>query len=121
MTGNSKVVAAAAPRPKPPAAGIGRKPGVQNKTTVAVKQALQAVYADLQNEEGGDNAHLLAWAKGNPGEFYKLWCKMLPTEISGPGGGPIPLQAELVARIATLAPKDREQLRALAHKMDGGR
>ncbi len=115
----SKVVQVAAPKAKPPNAGKGRLKGVPNKTTVAVKQALQAVYADLQNEGGGDNAHLLSWAKANPGEFYKLWCKMLPTEISGPGGGPIPLQAELVSRIATLAPKDREQLRALAHKLDG--
>lgn len=114
----SKVVIAVAARPKPPAAGMGRKKGVPNKTTVAVKAALQAVYTDLQNEAGGDNAHLKAWALANPGEFYKLWTKLLPTEISGPDGGPIRVQADLVAMVGKLAPKDREQLRALAHKLD---
>lgn len=116
----SKLVTAAVPRPKPPAAGVGRNRRVENKTTVAVKAALQAVYANLQTEAGGDNAHLLAWAKGNPGEFHKLWTKLLPTEISGPYVGPIRGQADLVAMVGKLASKEREQLRALAHKLDGG-
>jgi len=34
---------------------------------------------------------LLAWAQGNETEFYKLWGRMLPQEVSGPEGGPIEL------------------------------
>lgn len=40
-------------------------------------------------------------------------------EHSGPGGGPIPLQTDLVARIGKLSPEDREALRAIAHRLDG--
>lgn len=64
----------------------GRKAGTPNKTTVTVKEALQAVYRD----RGGNNA-LLIWATDNPTEFYKLWGRMLPQEITGEGGGPIEL------------------------------
>lgn len=69
---------------KPPRAGMGRPKGSVNKKTAQVKEALQAVYA----EKGGDTA-LLAWAQKNPTEFYKLWGRMLPQEVSGPEGGPI--------------------------------
>lgn len=65
-------------------AGPGRPKGSPNKTTASVKEALKAVYA----EHGGDKA-LLAWAKDNETEFYKLWGRMLPQEVSGPDGGPI--------------------------------
>lgn len=82
---DSKLVKPAAKR-RPPNAGKGRVAGVPNKTTAAVKEALNAVYADLQADaakEGadGDHPHLMTWAKGNPGEFYKLWIKMLPQDV----------------------------------------
>jgi hypothetical protein len=107
----STVVAAAAPKPKPPNAGKGRKKGVPNKTTAAVKDALNAVYADLQHDAGGDHAHFRAWALANPTEFYKLWVKMLPTEISGPGGGPVQIHA-MADALLNLPPERREQIRA---------
>lgn len=68
-------------------AGKGRPKGSVNKTTAKVKEALQAVYA----KKGGDGA-LLTWAKENETEFYKLWGRMLPQELSGPDGAPIPYQ-----------------------------
>jgi hypothetical protein len=52
-----------------------------------VKAALQTVYA----KRGGDAA-MLAWANENQTEFYKLWGRMLPTEVSGPDGEPISVQ-----------------------------
>jgi len=73
-------------RAKPPRAGMGRPKGSVNKKTAQVKEALQAVYT----KKGGDTA-LLAWAKENETEFYKLWGRMLPQEVSGPEGGPIEL------------------------------
>lgn len=66
--------------------GKGRPKGAINKTTATVKEALQAVYRDR-----GGNKALLAWASENPTEFYKLWGRMLPQEVSGPEGGPIEL------------------------------
>jgi hypothetical protein len=58
----------------------GRKSGTPNKTTATVKEALQLAYAGM----GGAEA-LTTWAKANPTEFYRLWARMLPTEIKGSG------------------------------------
>jgi hypothetical protein len=79
----SKVVKPAG-RPKPPNAGKGRKKGVPNKSTASVKEALALAFQGV----GGVPA-LQTWAKDNPGEFYKLWSKMLPTEVQGSMTGTI--------------------------------
>lgn len=63
----------------------GSRKGIPNKSTASVKEALHEVYA----KRGGDKA-LLAWSQENPTEFYKLWGRMLPQEVSGPDGGEIP-------------------------------
>lgn len=81
---DSKDVKSATGRRRPPAAGIGRKKGVLNKSTAAVKEALRLAFQGI-----GGVPELQAWAKDNQTEFYKLWAKMLPLEISGPDGGPI--------------------------------
>jgi hypothetical protein len=73
--------------------GKGRPKGAVNKTTASVKEALQAVYAS----RGGDDA-LERWAEANETEFYKLWGRMLPQEVSGPDGGPVEF-AGIVRRI----------------------
>jgi hypothetical protein len=66
--------------PKP--ANSGRKKGVRNKSTIAVKDALDQTF----NKLGGVKA-FFEWGKENASEFYHLWVKMLPkevkTEISG--------------------------------------
>lgn len=53
----------------------GRKAGTPNKTTAAVKAALQEAFDGI----GGVSA-LKKWGKENPTEFYKLWAKLLPQE-----------------------------------------
>ncbi len=65
---------------------MGRPKGALNKTTRAVKEALVDAFEDLGGVES-----LVAWAQADPGEFYKLWVKVMPTQIeaSGPEGGPI--------------------------------
>lgn len=55
----------------------GRKPGIPNKTTTACKEALTAAFDGI----GGVDA-LQRWAKENPGEFYKLWGRMLPIDAN---------------------------------------
>ncbi len=65
-------------------AGKGRVKGVPNKSTIAVKQAL----IDAFEKMGGVN-RLVEFAHEQPGEFYKLWVKVMPQEISGVDGGDI--------------------------------
>lgn len=104
--------------------GPGRPKGVPNKSTVAVKEAMQAVYADLQDTpaegaEFGPHAHFKSWATANPTEFYKLWAKMLPTEVSGPNGSPIQLQAH-ADELAALPADQRARVRtAIMAVLDG--
>lgn len=88
----SKVVKSAV---RPPNAGKGRKKGVPNKTTVAVKEALALAF----HGRGGVPA-LLEWSNENPTDFYKLWAKLLPTEITGKDGKPLVPE--------TLPPAERE-------------
>lgn len=72
----------------------GRQKGTPNKATAEVKTALQEAF-----EHKGGVPALVAWADENPTEFYKLWAKMLPHEVkgelSGPGGGEIPLGVQV--------------------------
>lgn len=74
-------------------AGKGRPKGSLNKTTAKVKEALNAVY----DKRGGDKA-LLTWANENETEFYKLWGRQLPMEVSGPDGGALQVINEIVLR-----------------------
>ncbi|MBO3274098.1 hypothetical protein [Pseudomonas schmalbachii] len=54
----------------------GRLKGTPNKATKEVKDALAEAFEKL----GGVSA-LVRWGKEEPGEFYKLWARMLPHEI----------------------------------------
>ena len=54
----------------------GRKPGSVNKTTSAVKEALEQAFHGLGGVES-----LRDWGKENQTEFYKLWVKLLPQEV----------------------------------------
>lgn len=65
-------------------AGKGRPKGSPNKTTIAVKQALIEAF-----EKMGGVDRLAEFAEEEPGEFYKLWVKILPQEISGVDGGAV--------------------------------
>jgi hypothetical protein len=56
--------------------GKGRKKGVPNKATASVKEALSLAFQGT----GGVPA-LQAWAAEHQTEFYKLWAKMLPTDV----------------------------------------
>lgn len=55
----------------------GRTPGVPNKSTASVKAALLEAF----EKRGGVEA-LLAWSEADPTEFYRLWSKILPQELT---------------------------------------
>jgi len=59
----------------------GRPHGIPNRTTVSVKAALEAAFQGL----GGVPA-LIAWGQQEPGEFYRLWGKLLPRNVTLEGG-----------------------------------
>lgn len=55
----------------------GRKAGTPNKMTAKAKEAFAMAF----NEVGGIEA-LIAWAQKNPTEFYKLYAKLIPTDMN---------------------------------------
>lgn len=69
------------------AAGIktgGRKAGTPNKTNALIKDMIVQA---LDNAGGTD--YLTEQARLNPGPFMTLLGKVLPTQITGEGGGPV--------------------------------
>jgi hypothetical protein len=89
-------IPAGEPRPK----SGGRKKGSLNKSTVAIREAVLSVFADMQATTGRENGHFLDWALGNSTDFYKLSSKLLPTQVTGDNGGPVITRIELVAPTA---------------------
>ncbi len=59
----------------------GKPKGTVNKVTTEVKAALIEAF-----EKSGGVESLVAFAKANPDAFYKLWVKMLPTEVKAEVG-----------------------------------
>jgi hypothetical protein len=68
--------------------GRGRPKGARNRNTLIMKDAMTAVFHDLQAETGKENGHMLAWARENPTEFYRLCGRMLPFELNARVEGP---------------------------------
>jgi hypothetical protein len=87
---DSKVLASGDKR-KPPAAGIGRKKGVPNKTTKAAKDAIA-----LAAERLGGVDRLVDWVKEDPANERVFWGtvypKLLPLQVSGEDGAPLTIQ-----------------------------
>jgi hypothetical protein len=70
--------------PRPETAG--RKQGSQNKLTVTVKERVLDVFNQLQDDS---EANMLAWAKNEPTEFYKIAAKLIPADINAKVEGKI--------------------------------
>jgi len=70
--------------------GGGSRKGIPNKSTAAVKEALQEAF-----EGAGGVESLIAFAEANKAEFYKLWVKMLPQEVKAS----VAFSPELIAHI----------------------
>ncbi|MBA3683759.1 MAG: hypothetical protein H0W72_00710 [Planctomycetes bacterium] len=69
----------------------GRQKGTPNKTTASVKEGLMLAFAEL-----GGVAALTDWARSNPGDFYRIWVRMLPHGVKGEIHGHVTLE-DLVA------------------------
>lgn len=55
----------------------GRAPGTPNKVTLTVKENVMAVFNGL-----GGAQQMQSWAHRNQSEFYKIYSKLIPTDIS---------------------------------------
>ena len=62
----------------------GRQPGSKNILTKSVKENLVAAFEGM-----GGLPEFTKWARANPKEFYPLYIKLLPQEISGADGAGI--------------------------------
>ena len=100
------------PRPRTPAKRPktgGRRKGTPNKSTLAIREAMLSVFADLQATTGRENGHFLDWALGNATDFYKLTSRLLPLQVAGEDGGPVITRIELVAPTAEDIERARER------------
>lgn len=96
---------------RPPSAGVGKKPGTVNKTTKVLKEAiLMAAELTGRDKKGKEGlvGYLRMVAERDVKSFSVLLGKVLPMQITGEGGGPIPIA---VIDPTTLS---KEQLRAIA-------
>jgi len=66
---------------RPPAAGMGRKLGSKNKLTKKAKEAFQLAF-----EGAGGVEALTAWAIENRTEFYKLYSRLIPVDVTSSDG-----------------------------------
>ncbi len=64
---------------KPKRAKIaGREKGTPNKVSATAKENIIAVFTRL-----GSTAAMARWAKRHPTDFYRIYARLLPTEIEG--------------------------------------
>lgn len=58
----------------------GKQKGTTNKLTRTVRETVLAAFTELQADPVNN---IVAWAKTEPTEFYKIAAKLIPTEIKG--------------------------------------
>lgn len=56
----------------------GKPKGAKNKISRTVKERVLDVFNELQEDP---KANLFAWGKKNPGMFYQIAAKLIPTEV----------------------------------------
>jgi hypothetical protein len=69
---------------KPPAAGIGRKKGVPNKTTKIIKEMISGALDEL-----GGQSWLVEQARAEPKAFMQLIGKLLPLQLANDPDAPL--------------------------------
>lgn len=74
--------------------GAGRPAGVPNKMSAAVKDNVIDVFEAI-----GGVQNMAVWATENQTQFYNLYAKLLPLQVTGANGGALEVvhKIELVA------------------------
>lgn len=65
--------------------------GSPNKLGGLAKDNIAAVFTRL-----GGTAEMAKWAKENQTDFYKLYARLVPVQLTGEGGGPVKTQNEWI-------------------------
>lgn len=67
--------------------GPGRPKGSLNRTTIVMRDAIAAVFEDLQAQTKGKGSypHFLNWAKKHPSEFYRIAARQMPVPLEDVG------------------------------------
>jgi hypothetical protein len=90
MAGDTTKVVSVTKR-KPPAAGKGRPKGSINKSTKAIKEMILAAL-----DKAGGEEYLVRQSNENPVAFMALLGKIMPTQITGEGGGPLVSEVRII-------------------------
>lgn len=69
----------------------GRAKGTPNVLTRTVKETVLAAFNELQKDP---KANIVDWGKKNPGMFYQIAAKLIPTELN----------ATLESKVITVTP-----------------
>jgi hypothetical protein len=92
---------------KPPAAGMGRKKGVPNKTTALLREAI-LMAAESAGGKEGLIGYLRAQAKKkHAGPFLALLGKVLPTQVSGDPDNPVAPDHHVVVTFVEAKARER--------------
>jgi hypothetical protein len=71
--------------------GKGSRKGIPNKTTSTAKENIIAVFTAI-----GGTRRMAKWAEDNTTEFYKLYGRLLPLQVTGEGGGPLDITVRVI-------------------------
>ena len=91
MTDDNKQVESTAKKRIPPAAGMGRKAGSQNKLTKTIKEAIEASF-----DQVGGADYLARMAMEEPVAYMGLLGKVLPTQVKMQSDQPITVTFNVV-------------------------
>lgn len=87
----------------------GRQKGVPNKMTTQLREMILGALNDV-----GGQKYLAKQAKDNPGPFMTLLGKVLPTQLTGAGGGPLQ-----TIDLTNLSDEDIDRLEAIFGPLAG--
>lgn len=65
----------------------GSRKGVPNKVTALARENIITVFDRM-----GGISEMVDWAKANKSEFYKLYARLIPVEVTGKDGGAIQME-----------------------------
>ena len=65
----------------------GRKKGATNKVSRQAKDNISAVFVRL-----GGTAAMARWARKNQSEFYRIYSRLIPVEVTGKDGGALAIE-----------------------------
>lgn len=71
---------------------MARTVGAKGKIAGAAKDNIQAVFVRL-----GGTAAMAKWAEDNQTDFYRIYSRLLPHEVTGADGGPVQVAASWLA------------------------